>query len=44
MEVCLYAGDMNLNRKGENTCVEIQNFDFFRKQNGKHFFSSPNVL
>ena len=28
MKVCLYAGDMNLNRKDEKKYVEIQNFEF----------------
>ena len=41
MKVRLYAGDMNINRKYE----EIQKKkNFFRKQNGENFFSSPNVL
>ena len=50
MNVCLYAGDMNLNRKDEKKYVEIQQKkkkkknDFFRKQNVENFFSSPNVL
>ena len=45
IKVCLCAGDMNINRKYEKKYVEIQKFDFFRKQNGENFFfSSPNVL
>ena len=43
MKVRLYAGNMLLNRKDEKKYVEIQKFDFYRKQNGD-FFSSPNVL
>ena len=43
MKVCLYAGDVHLNRKDENKYIEIQKFDFCRKQNGENFFSSPNV-
>ena len=39
MKVRLYAGDMHLNRRDENEHVEIQKFDFFRKQNGEHLFS-----
>ena len=34
----LYAGDMNLNRKDEKKYVEIQTFNFFRKQNGEKLF------
>ena len=44
MKRCLYAGDMNLNRKDEIKYVEIKKFDFFRKQRVKSFFSlSPTV-
>ena len=39
MKVCLYVGDMNLNRKDiKKKYVEIENFYFFRKQNGDFFF------
>ena len=41
MKVRLYAGDKHLNRK-DKKYVKIQNFDFFRKQNGENFFS-PSV-
>ena len=37
MKVCLYAGDINLNRKDEIKVVKIQNCDFFRKQNSGNF-------
>ena len=40
----LYAGDINFNRKDEKKYVEIQTFNFFRKQNGENFFFSLNVL
>ena len=43
MKVCLYAGDMNKNKKYEKKYVEIQKQNDFRKQNGD-FFSSSNVL
>ena len=34
----LYAGDMNLNRKGEKTYVEIQTFNFLENKTVKNFF------
>ena len=44
MKVRLYAGDMHLNRKDEKKYVEIQKFDFFRKQNGENFFFMSKCL
>ena len=47
MKVCLYAGDMNLNRNDEKKYVEIQKKkknDFFKKQNSENFFVVQNVL
>ena len=39
MKVCLYAGDMHLNRKNEKMYVEnYKIFLFSRKQNGENFF------
>ena len=38
MKVCLYAGDMHLNRKDERKCVEIQKFDFLGNKTVKTFF------
>ena len=43
MKVCLYAGDMNINRKDEKKYVEIQKFDFLGNKTVETFFSSPNV-
>ena len=42
MKMCLYAGDMNLNRKDEKY-VEIQKNEFLGNKT-VIFFSSPNVL
>ena len=42
MKVCLYAGDMNLNRNYEKKYVEIQKKKkkklLFKKQNSENFF------
>ena len=44
MKVCLYAGDMNLNRNVEKKYVEIQKERFFKKQNSENFFHSPKCF
>ena len=44
MKVCLYAGDMNLNRNNDKKCVEIQKKIFFKKQNSENFFVVQYVL
>ena len=44
MKVCLYAGDMNLNRNNDKKYVEIQKKIFFKKQNRENFFVVQNVL
>ena len=44
MKVCLYAGDMNLNRNNDKKYVEIQNKIFFKKQNSENFFVVQNIL
>ena len=45
MKVCLYAGDMNLNKNDEKKYVEIQKKNgFFKKQNSENFFVVQNVL
>ena len=45
MKVCLYAGDMNLNRNDEKKYVEIQKKRrFFKKQNSENFFCSPKCF
>ena len=38
MKVCLYAGDVHLNRKDENKYIEIQKFDFLGNKTVKTFF------
>ena len=38
MKVCLYAEDMNLNRKDEKKNVDIQKFDFLGNKMVKTFF------
>ena len=38
MKVCLYAGDMNLNRKDEKKYAEIQKIDFLGNKTVKTFF------
>ena len=43
MEVCLYAGDMNLNRNNDKKYVEIQKKNF-KKQNSENFFVVQYVL
>ena len=35
MKMHLYARDMNSNRTDENKYVEIQKFEFLKKQNGE---------
>ena len=37
MKVCLYAGDMNLNRNHEKKYVEIQKIDFLRNKTVRTF-------
>ena len=44
MKVCLYAGDMNLNRNDEEKYVEIKKKRFFKKQNNENFFGSPKCF
>ena len=45
MKVCLYAGDMNLNRNNDKKYVEIQKKKiFFKKQNSENFFVVQNLL
>ena len=38
MKVCLYEGDMNINRKFENKYVEIQKTDFLGNKTVKKNF------
>ena len=44
--MCLYAGDMNLNRNNEKKYVEIQKKkkDFLRNKTVRTFFVVQNVL
>ena len=42
--MCLYARDMNINRKNEKKYVEIKKIDFLGKKAVNFFFPSPNVL
>ena len=44
MKVCLYAGDINLNRKNEKKYIKVQKFDLLGNKTVKRFFSRPNVL
>ena len=42
MKVCLFAGDMNINRKPEKkVCKKVQNFVLLGNKMVKTFFSSP---
>ena len=43
MKVCLYAGDMNLNRNDEKKYVEIQKKKWFFKKQNRTFFVVQNV-
>ena len=42
--MCLYAGDMNLNREDAKKGVEILIFDFLKGKKNDEIFCSPNVF
>ena len=44
MKVCLYAGDMNINRKHEKKYVEIQKIDSLGNKNGENFIFFPKCF
>ena len=45
MKVCLYAGDMNLNRNNEKSMSKYKKkIDFFKKRNSENFYVVQNVL